>query len=314
MQLGHALSALHDLGVLAALTRPRCSDDVAVEFGMDPAILRSVLDFAAARTDLLSKRGKRYVVTRSYESSAQFVFDLYAGAFLGSAMALPKLLRKPDGAGSSVNRVRHARAFLNPAPGPELVPSELLRQLGIHAVLDVGCGSATLLRHMALNDREFRGWGIDKNLTLCRAARASLREAGVLSSVCILHGDGRTPSRILPAKVRAQIEAIVAGDFVNELFANGTSAAKAWLSLIRRQFPNRLLLIIDYYGRLGYGHRDVTRETLLHDYVQAISGQGVPPPDRQSWRAIYQASGARLMHCIEDTNTTRFLHLLSLDA
>ncbi|MFC5742364.1 class I SAM-dependent methyltransferase [Dyella tabacisoli] len=314
LQLSHALTTLHDLGVLAALAKPRSTEDLATEFGLDSTLLGNVLEFAVARTDLLAKRGRRYIVTASYDASARFVLDLYAGAFLGNAIALPSLLRQPRRSGDAVDRIRHARAFLHPPSGPELAPAALLHQLGIHAVLDLGCGPATLLRHMALNDPEFRGWGIDANPAMCRMARARLRETGVLPRVRIMRGDGRDPLRTLSVQASSQVEAIVAGDLVNELFAKGSSAAEAWLSHMRRQFPQRLLLIIDYYGRLGHGYRDAGRETLLHDYVQAISGQGVPPPNQRAWRAMYRAAGAKLIHCIEDKRTTRFLHLLLLKA
>ena len=61
LQLGHALSTLHDLGVLAALSRPRTVEDVARACRLDPALLAATLDFAAARTTLVRKRGKRFV-------------------------------------------------------------------------------------------------------------------------------------------------------------------------------------------------------------------------------------------------------------
>lgn len=139
---------------------------------------------------------------------------------------------------------------------------------------------------------------------------AGLREAGASRRVRILQGDGGRPGRVLPLSARAKIDAIVAGDLANELCASD-GAAVAWLQRLRLAFPERWLLVSDYYGRLGYA-REARRETLLHDYVQAISGQGIPPPDRKAWQTLYRAAGARLVHCIEDTSTTRFLHLLRL--
>ncbi len=94
------------------------------------------------------------------------------------------------------------------------------------------------MRVLAEHDPAFCGWSIDANPAMCRIARARLREAGVSSRVRILQGDGRDPARALPAEARAAIEAIVADDLANELCANGTDAAGAWLQRLRRVFLN----------------------------------------------------------------------------
>jgi hypothetical protein len=60
-------------------------------------------------------------------------------------------------------------------------------------------------------------------------------------------------------------------------------------------------------------HRKLQRETLLHDYVQLISGQGIPPATAAEWRSIYSQAGCRLVHVIDDTSTTRFIHVIALD-
>lgn len=310
LQLGHALSTLQHLGVLEALKRPRDADDLAAEFGLDPALLAAVLEFVAARSDVVDKRGRRFVRTAADTPEARFVTELYAGAFAANAVALPTLLRRPGRAGVAVDRARHARAFLYAPGGAEQVPASLLAQLGVRALLDLGCGPGHLLRAMAQQNPAFRGWGIDANPGMCRIARARLREGGLSRRVHILQGDGRRPERVLSVAVRAKIDAIVAGDLANELCAvDGT--AVAWLQRLRLAFPQRWLLVSDYYGRLGHG-REARRETLLHDYVQAISGQGIPPPDRKAWQRLYRDAGVRLVHCIEDTSTTRFLHLLRM--
>jgi SAM-dependent methyltransferase len=313
LQLGHALSTLHDLGVLAALAKPQDVASLADSFKLDPALLGATLEFAAARSDLVVKRGQRFRASDMYDPSARFLLDLYAGAFAANAVALPQLLKRPARAGAAVDRARHARAFLHAPSGAERTPAALLAQLGVHGLFDLGCGPGALLRALAEHDPAFRGWGIDANPAMCRIARARLRESGVSRRVRILQGDGRDPARALPVKARAAIEAIVAGDLANELCANGTDAACAWLQRLRRDFPQRLLLVSDYYGRLGQGGADsADRETLLHDYVQAISGQGIPPPDRRAWQALYRSAGARMIHCLEDISTTRFLHLVQL--
>jgi hypothetical protein len=43
-----------------------------------------------------------------------------------------------------------------------------------------------------------------------------------------------------------------------------------------------------------------------------ISGQGIPPATMAEWRSIYSKAGCRLVHVIEDSSTTRFIHIIAL--
>ncbi|HEU4389890.1 MAG TPA: methyltransferase, partial [Blastocatellia bacterium] len=67
-----------------------------------------------------------------------------------------------------------------------------------------------------------------------------------------------------------------------------------------------------YYGRLIQGKKGASRETLLHDYAQLISGQGVPPASAAEWHSIYKRAECRLLHIIEDKATSRFVHIIRL--
>jgi SAM-dependent methyltransferase len=297
--------------VLAALTTPRRADDVAAELGLDAAMLTAVLEYCAERTELVTRSGRRFA-TRQYDDAARFVLDLYAGAYRPNAVSLETLLHRPERARGTVDRARHARAFGLAPTGPEQVPAALLGQLGVRYVLELGCGLGGLLRTMALADGQFQGWGIDANSATCRFARAAMREAGVAGRVRIAHGDGLHPVLHIPQRTIAAIEAVVARDFTNELFGRASVAATSWLRQLRHDFPGRLLLICDYYGRLGHRRVHGSRETLLHDYAQVISGQGVPPPTRRAWTEMYHDAGVRPLHIMEDRSTTRFLHLLQL--
>jgi hypothetical protein len=98
------------------------------------------------------------------------------------------------------------------------------------------------------------------------------------------------------------------------MFHDGQLQCIRWLKQLRKLFPSRPLLILDYYSRLGKksAQGPIERKTLLHDYAQLISGQGIPPANAREWRALYSDAGCRLVHIIEDKATTRFIHLLRL--
>lgn len=309
-QLAQAVATLHNLELFAALKQPATADELAARYALDAGLLRGVLEYVAARTDLLRKSGGRFVATRNYAGGARFLLDLYVGAYGGNAARLARLLRDPSAAPDAVDRVSHARAFAAVDGAALGVLPDIIRQLGFNHLLDLGCGSGALLLALARQDPNFVGWGIDLNPAMCRVARARVRAAGLGWRVRVLLGDGEHLSAALPPEVAAEVRAVTACQVANEMFAGGHARAVRWLRGLRKLLPGRPLLIADYYGRLGGKKSRAHRETLLHDYAQIISGQGVPPAGVAEWRSIYARAGCRLVHVIEDTTTTRFIHIL----
>lgn len=309
LQLARAVLTLHDLGVLEALKRPATAGKLASTFKLDSMLLRGVLEYVAARTSLLQRKGERFVAAPEYGPQARYLLDLYGFAFAGNAARLPELLHKPRLAPAAVDRVRHARAFAHAGPQPGAMPSSILRQLGLNHVLDLGCGPATMLADLAQHDPAFVGWGLESNPAMCRVARRNVPR----KQVKIVEGDAMRIRRSLPREIASQVRTVVASQFMNELFGRGPTLAIRWLRSLRTMLPDRVLLVADYYGRLGTDP-DAPRELLLHDYVQLISGQGVPPPDVDGWNAIYEAAGCRLGHVLEDNHTTLFVHVVVLSA
>lgn len=312
LQLGHAVTALHDLRVLAALEQARGAEDLARELRLDPIMLRGVLEYVAARTDLVRKLGGRFQVTGNYTSQSKFLLDLYGLAFGSNAAQLGTLLRRPALARAAVDSSRHARAFAQVQESAVGALPAIIRQLGFNHLLDLGCGTASLLLQLAAPDRAFVGWGLEANPAMCQRARKRIRAAGLGQRVRVWQGDAFRPRSALPATVRTQVQSVVASQLANELFGTGSARAVTWLRQLHAILPGRPLLLCDYYGQLGTRSRNVMREVLLHDYVQVISGQGVPPPSLKEWRAIYSAAGCRLVHVMQDPATTLFVHIVVL--
>ncbi|SRR5713226_203958 len=311
-QLSYAVATLHNLGVFTTLKEPATADELSARYSLDPSLLRGTLEYVATCTDLLRKSGERFVATRNYSDGSRFLLDLYVGAYGGNAAQLAKLLRRPSKAPAAVDRVSHARAFEAVAGLALGALPKLIRQLEFNHLLDLGCGNGALLLELAAQDPDFFGLGIDLNSAMCKVARARLRTARMSSRVRVMRGDCRNLSALLPDKVSAMVRAVTACNVANEMFAEGHSRAIAWLRGLRQVLPGRPLLIADYYGRLGQKKERPSRETLLHDYAQLISGQGVPPATRAEWRSIYSHAGCRLVHIFEDKATTRFIHILRL--
>lgn len=311
-QLSHAVATLHDLELFKALKKPATADELSARYALDAGLLRGILEYVVARTDLLRKSGERFVATRSYTGESRFLLDLYVGAYGSNAAQLAKLLKDSSVAPKAIDRVRHARAF-EAVDGATLgVLPKLIRQLEFNHVLDLGCGNGALLLELARQESEFVGWGLDLNPAMCRVARARIRTARLGKRVHVLGGDCRNLNSVLPTKVSDVVRAVTACNVANEMFTDGHSHAITWLRDMRKVLPGRPLLIADYYGRLGHKKGHLPRKTLIHDYAQLISGQGVPPASAAEWRSIYSRAGCQLIHIIEDKTTTRFIHILRL--
>ncbi|KJS53984.1 hypothetical protein VM98_22095 [Streptomyces rubellomurinus subsp. indigoferus] len=311
--LAHVVAALHEEGVLAALERPGPAEELARRTGLDSAWLRTLLDYTAARTDLLERTPDGYRATARYDPQARGLLDQYIGAYGPNGRQLRTLLRDPRPASDTVDRARHAAAFAALDRSPALgLMAEVIAQLGLGRLLDLGCGTGSLLRDLAERGPDFTGWGLDANAAMCERARHSLAEAGLAARVSVLHGDCTRLAEAFPAEVRERIETISATSLLNEFFADGRTAAVAWLRGLRELFPGRALLVSDYYGQVGRREPPWPRMPALHDVVQVTSGQGVPPGDRAGWAEVYGEAGCVPVHVIEDRAGTFFVHLLRL--
>jgi SAM-dependent methyltransferase len=302
-QLSRAVAVLNDLNVFGS-TKPFSAKQLAAKHGLDAMLLAGVLEYVALRTDLLRRTVRQeFVVTRK---NSRFLIDLYTGAYGSTAEQLAEILRDPAIAPASVDRVRYARAFESLDSAALGILPDVISALEFNYTLDIGCGNGDLLAELARRNPSFVGWGIDSNPAMHKLARAG-------KGVRFLKADGTRLREEIPESVRSQIRSITCCNFANEMFAEGERQAIKWFRELHKLFPGRPLLNCDYYGRLGRTkNRKQQRETLLHDYAQLISGQGIPPATMAEWRSIYSKAGCRLVHVIEDSSTTRFIHIIAL--
>jgi SAM-dependent methyltransferase len=297
------VAVLNDLSVFQSQT-PFSAKQLAAKHGLDAMLLAGVLEYVALRTDLLRRTVRQeFVVTRK---NSRFLIDLYTGAYGSTAEQLAEILRDPAIAPASVDRVRYARAFESLDSAALGILPDVISALEFNYTLDIGCGNGDLLAELARRNPSFVGWGIDSNPAMHKLARAG-------KGVRFLKADGTRLREEIPESVRSQIRSITCCNFANEMFAEGERQAVKWFRELHKLFPGRPLLNCDYYGRLGRTkNRKQQRETLLHDYAQLISGQGIPPATMAEWRSIYSKAGCRLVHVIEDSSTTRFIHIIAL--
>ena len=190
--LAQAVATLHELGILDELAHhPSTAGAIATRHRLDGALLEGVLEYVAARTDIVRKKGQTFAATRHYEGGARFVLNLYLGAFGQNAIRLRDVLRNPRLGATVVDRARHAQTFERAAGTAARPIASLIRGLQLTHVLDVGCGSGELLLQLGAADPNFVGWGIEMNPILCRAVRARVRRARLTRRIHVIEGDFR---------------------------------------------------------------------------------------------------------------------------
>jgi len=306
--LAHAADYLVRTDLLDDEERP--AGKLAADRDLDPVLLARMLDLLTARTDLVVKGEHGYRRGPGLGPEQRAVVDQYLGAYGPNSAALPDILSSTVDGRTLVNRDRHARAFATaPGAGAALLP-ELLRKLGLTDVLDLGCGSGELLIELARRDPEFRGWGVDANPAMVDTALE--RSQTFADRVRFFVGDVTEPKTCVPDEVRADVRVVVGSNIVNEFF-HAPEAAAEWLRALGEAFPERVFVVVDYYGTLGHSP-DPSPRFALHDWIQLISGQGMPPPDLTGWQSVYRDAGCTLLHAIEDKKAGVFIHLVRLPA
>lgn len=319
--LGHVVFALHAHGVLKRLETWQSAEALAKHLRLDAKLLQSLLAFLYASTNLLSRdRRGFYRLRRQYANYALLSFQIekFLGAYRPPLASLTDVLRNPSLGEKLTDEIALANAF--GALGLQSEPcagAQIIRSLGVRVLVDIGCGPGTLLCDLAGQDREFQGWGLDKSSAMCRIARQRLVSGGLSGRVKIIRGDARYLGRYFGPRQRSSVEALYAGSLLNEWFSKGTNQAVRFLKEAKSLFPGRVLIIDDYYGRLNLNQRSVTdrtRHNIVHDLMQAVTGQGVPPSNFRSWRSVYRAAGCKLLRSYEGVadGLTWFYHVIQL--
>jgi SAM-dependent methyltransferase len=310
--LSQAFAAIERLGILDALKLPQSANGLARRYHVNESILDAALQMLASRTLLIRYAHGKYSVTSAYDSVTKFFLLQYLASYGGNAVHLEEILHDPSVASQFVDRYQHQRAFLNAQTSTKDPLVQQVLQSGFNTILDIGCGTGSLLLHLASQCPHFRGWGIDSNLFMCRAARQRIAQARESKRIKIIHGDSRQLLRRIAPTVVRHVEAITASGVANEFFFDGINNAVSWLSAIKRVFPGRKLLIADYYGQLGFRRKSLRRGVALHDFIQVISRQGVPPPNRNGWLKVYKSAKCKLLHVEHERGAPNFIHVVQL--
>ena len=317
--LGNIVYQLHRAGLLERLGAARTSEELAAEHGYDAELFRTLLEYVWQRTDIVLRDGPdRYRLNPEYAAYHRFGFhlDKLIGAYSEPVRQLEGSLRSASLGRHLVDDRMLAEAFSRAGAAGVAAEAHLAREWRIGHLLDLGCGPGTLLLELAVADPAFRGVGIDSNPAMCEAATAGVERAGLGKLLRIVHGDARDIADLLSADERDRIDGLHCRSLLNELFRFGPAEAAEFVAQLARLFSGRLLLVGDYYGKLGSEERvpDRFAHTLLQDLAQALSSQGIPPPDLAGWADVYETGGGELLHAYEGEHggVAWFVHVVRL--
>lgn len=316
--LCHIMYYLYRSGALATLRSPTEGRDLAATLNCDPDLLIALLEFAYQRTDVLQRSATgKYRLSPQYALHVKlgFQLDKFIGAYGPAFAKIPEAIQRPDLGRTLIDPVRLAAAYEGlPAHSPSIV-GQVLTAWDIDSLLDLGCGPARLLIELGTADPNFRGWGIDANPTMYKIAERRIDEAQLSGRIRLMNGDVQNLDLVDLDSVK-EVSALHAGSLLNEFFHDGSSSAITFLSCLRARFHGRLLFVSDYFGKLTRMSRVPARyrHNLLQDAAQAISGQGVPPPDLAGWVAVYDAAGCSILDAYhgENDGVDWFVHIVRL--
>lgn len=310
------LDGLHRTGVLTTLRKGATAAEIARSTGFDQRLLLSLLTYVAHRCDALDTDADGYFQLRDDEAGIDIerLLDLYAGGFGPCLRDLPSLLREPAKGNDLVDWRRHGQAFSHPRAGAPVWLMDMIDSLEVRTLLDLGCGGGALLHDLARRREDFVGFGIDANASALAGATARARTDGLSGRLSYHCGDVLEAAATLSAEQRDAVEMLVASSLVNAYF--GERSVDDLLAGLQELFPRKVILISDYYGRLGHGASEVEGldHTLLHDLAQIVSGQGVPPPDVEAWKEIYARNACTLVRAVKTRvqGIERYLHMVQL--
>lgn len=312
--LAGVVRGLYRIGVIQSLQIPSSSLELSERYLIDETLLETSLYYLAERSDILIHDGENYHLVVKIER-LQYFINQYLEAFAPALLKLDKLIADPTIAASFINRDAHSDAFTDQTNISISELPRLIKQFQCQSLLELGCGTGAMLIELAEADDDFIGIGIDNNPAMCEQAIFKIKERGLEDRIFIHCENATQLNRNITLNINFDgIQAVSMTSLMNELFYPNTDKAVTFLAHLRHLLPGKIAFIGDYYGRLGSSQKACSH-ALLHDYVQQLSGQGIPPGDVDKWQIIYEQAGCQLIHAYESESLKHipyFIHLLKL--
>ncbi len=312
--LASVVRGLYRIGVIQALQSSTSASKLSKHFQIDEDLLAGSLDYLVARSNLLIRDSENYRLRVNLEQLHYFVCQ-YLEAYGPAVLRLDTVMADPATALSFVKFDAHSQAFSNQTRSSIPALPKLIRRFKCQSLLDLGCGAGSLLIALAEAIDEFVGWGVDLNPAMCAQAQTKINDKGFADRIFIHCADATQINELSSLPINFdEIQSVSMSSLLNELLYPGTEKAADFLAELRLLIPGRIAFVADYYGRLGSSLKGCSHG-LLHDYVQLLTGQGIPPHTCEEWQYIYRQADCQLIHAYESSEQGEiayFIHLLKL--
>jgi SAM-dependent methyltransferase len=314
--LAQVLVALWDSGMYEYVRKHERFeiDKAAGELGLDPFILRSLVEYMIGRglmapagdgagtaAIVLTDRGRPYwnYITRGVLTSHMAGYNqmlVHLGPLLRKEIDIydPKLDR--DGrlvaSGSGY-------ALLGSSTIPWIL--KIVNQFGGRFVMDIGCGAGGFLIQLAVRWPDGGGIGIDMNADAVAQAKLNAQRFGVGDRVTFHQAKLSAEPMALDPQLLSRVDTLTAMYLIHEFAGRGGPAAiTAALAQLRKQFPGRKLLMLEGAradpAALG-ANPPRTHAQLDYSFIHPLSRQG-PLRTPEEWEAIIKDAGAKLIERI----------------
>ena len=159
---------------------------------------------------------------RAFETFG-FHLEKFIGAYGPAVTAVDEVLRCQALGKPLVNASALAHAFAGLHQSPQVITA-LIRDWKVRSLLDLGCGSGTLVVDFCKSDSDCYAWGLDQNAEMCAEARRRVEIAGLAGRVSILQANAEGAENVVSEDMRSRIDAVHASSLLNEFFRGGSLA------------------------------------------------------------------------------------------
>jgi SAM-dependent methyltransferase len=306
---------MHRDGVLEKLREKASVDLVCQELGLDRQVVLSALRYVAHESGLVEEVELETFIVVATPVELQAISGLtekYIGAF--GSLVLVSSLRSPDRvfAKTHVSNDAFVKVFASQKSNDPL--ATLMHRDGMKCVLDLGCGCGqTLFDYVAHGSDNF-GFGVDINAGMIAEALRRAKDYQDVDRLKFAVSDSFEFKRVFGQSAVDTIDAVCAASWLNEYFQRGDEGAIRSLKKIKSLLPGRRLYLLDYYSSLGVPESETRTATGLHDIVQVLTGQGLPPACLEEWCKLYSASEMEVVEVFhgESLGIRWFIHVLQM--
>jgi SAM-dependent methyltransferase len=295
-----ALLALWRMGhlELAANGKELHVEAIAAEHGVDPELVRPLLDYLIVRGYLERVVPDVYRLTaRGLDASPYFG---YLSTMIGAYepvfsriedLVTGKLVYGKDVVRSHDEMTRGLSALEDRLLG---TVTDVVRDAGARKVLDLGCGSARMLARLCAVSDQMQGVGVDRDPNSCAVARETVQREGLEGRLTIVQGDAGDLAS-LPLAARLEVDLVTVMFLLHEILRQrGRDGTVELLRNIASLVgEGGRLVIVEVSGSSDHKYRDdllfVPEYELLHEYTN----QRLAP--RAEWEAMVSQAGMKVL-------------------